>query len=97
MPRELSVPAQTVQEEILALEESPGRYVRVVVGILNSDGLTFNTALGVKEYRIMDSDLAELTGGPTSWSPDKPSGTYRNQDLWHYIDLKRNSNERAIY
>lgn len=87
MARDITIPAKTVQEEIIVVEEAVGQYVRVVVGILNEDGKTFNTNEGVKEYRIVGEDLTELNGPATAWSPDKPTGTYRNEDLWHYIDL----------
>lgn len=91
MPREVTVPVQTLREEIAVVEEAIGVYVRVTVGILKADG-TFDLSIPVKEYRIMDEHLAELTGPPTEWAPDKPDGTYRNQDLWHFIDILRNTN-----
>ena len=91
MARNITIPSQTVEEEIVVVEEAVNQYVRVVVGILNTDGVTFNTNLGIKEYRIVGDDLVELNGPPTAWSPDKPTGTYRNEDLWHYIDKARQS------
>ena len=89
MARDITIPSQTVQEEIVVVEELVDQYVRVVVGVLNEDGKTFNTNMGIKEYRIVGNNLTELNGPPTAWSPDKPTGTYRNEDLWHYIDLLR--------
>jgi hypothetical protein len=62
-----------------------------VVGFLDSED-KFDLSIPTKEYRIMKNDYQELTGVPTNWAPDKPSGTYRNEDLWHYIDLQRNAN-----
>jgi hypothetical protein len=91
MPREVTVPVQTLTEEIAVVEEAVGVYVRVTVGILKSDG-AFDLSIPVKEYRIMDEYLTELNGPPTEWAPDKPNGTYRNQDLWHFIDILRNTN-----
>jgi hypothetical protein len=38
---------------------------------------------------IDGANYTELNGPPTSWAPDKPTGTYRNQDLWHFIDILR--------
>jgi hypothetical protein len=92
MPRQITIPSQTVQEDIIVLEESPGNYIRVVVGVLKTGSTAFNTDIPTKEYRITGADLTELIGGPTNWATDKPSGTYRNEDLWHYIDLQRNAN-----
>jgi len=87
MARDITIPSQTVQEEIVVVEELVDQYVRVVVGVLNADGKTFNTNMGIKEYRIVGNNLTELNGPPTTWSPNKPTGTYRNEDLWHFIDL----------
>ena len=91
MAREITIPAQTAREEIAVVEEAVGVYVRITVGVLKPDN-TFDFNIPVKEYRITGNDLEELTGGPTTWAPDKPSGTYRNEDLWHYIDLQRAEN-----
>lgn len=91
MPREITVPATTRKEDIYLIEEAVGIAVRVVVGFLDSED-KFDLSIPTKEYRIMTNDYQELTGVPTNWAPDKPSGTYRNEDLWHYIDLQRNAN-----
>jgi hypothetical protein len=91
MARDITIPSQTVKEEIVVVEELVNQYVRVVVGVLNQDGKTFNTNMGVKEYRIVGDNLTELNGPATAWAPDKPTGTYRNEDLWHFIDLLNQS------
>ena len=75
MARDITIPSQTVKEEIVVVEELVNQYVRVVVGVLNEDGKTFNTNMGVKEYRIVDDNLTELNGPPTAWATDKPTGT----------------------
>jgi hypothetical protein len=90
MSRDITIPSQALTEEIALVEEAVGVYVRVMVGILKSDN-TFDTTIQAKEYRITGDDLVELNGPPTAWSPDKPTGTYRNEDLWHFIDLLRQS------
>jgi hypothetical protein len=91
MARDITIPSQTIKEEIVVVEELVNQYVRVVVGVLNEDGKTFNTNMGVKEYRIVGDNLAELNGPATAWATDKPTGTYRNEDLWHFIDLLNQS------
>jgi hypothetical protein len=88
MPRNITVPIQTIKEEIVLIEEVTGIYVRAMVGVLKPDD-TLDTTILAKEYRIVGNDLIELNGPPTSWAPDKPNGTYRNEDLWHYIDILR--------
>ena len=90
MARDVTIPSQTFTEEIALVEEAVGVYVRVMVGVLKSDN-TFDTNIPAKEYRIVGDNLAELNGPPTAWSPDKPNGTYRNEDLWHFIDLLKQS------
>ena len=91
MSREVTVPASIVKEDIYLIEEAVGIAVRVVVGFLNSEN-KFDLAIPTKEYRILGNDYQELVGGPTNWATDKPTGTYRNEDLWHYIDLQRYAN-----
>lgn len=91
MARDITIPIQTLREEIAVVEEAVGIYVRITVGVLKSDN-TFDFNIPIKEYRITGDDLAELNGPPPSWAPDKPNGTYRNEDLWHYIDLQRAEN-----
>lgn len=91
MPREVIIPTRTVKEDIVSVEEAVGICVRVVVGVLDAED-KFDLSIPTKEYRISGNDLIELTGEPTSWAPDKPVGTYRNDDLWHYIDLQRAEN-----
>jgi hypothetical protein len=90
MPREITIPASTVQEDIYLIEEAVGVAVRVLVGVLNSEG-QFDLSTPTKEYRILHEMYTELNGPPTSWAPDKPNGTYRNDDLWHFIDILRNT------
>jgi hypothetical protein len=91
MPREINIPASTIKEDIYLIEESVGIAVRVVVGFLNSEN-KFDLEIPTKQYRILGADYQELVGAPPAWAPDKPSGTYRNEDLWHYIDLQRAEN-----
>lgn len=91
MARDITVPAQTTREEIAVVEEAVGVYVRVTVGVLKPDN-TFDLSVPIKEYRIMGADMQELLGPAPEWAPDKPTGTYRNDDLWHYIDLQRAAN-----
>lgn len=91
MAREITIPAQTTREEIAVVEEAVGVYIRVTVGVLKPDN-TFDLSVPIKEYRIMGADMDELTGPPTDWAPDKPNGTYRNEDLWFFIDRYRGLN-----
>lgn len=90
MPREINIPAETIYEAIRTIEEVPNQSVSVVVGQTDSTG-TFVVPQQYKTYIIDGENYAELNGPPTSWATDKPTGTYRNEDLWHFIDLLRQS------
>lgn len=93
MARNVVIPQQSYTEEFMVIEELPGNRVRAVVGVLRDDGLSFNVEQHrPREYIIEGDDLTELNGPPAAWAPDKPEGTYRNQDLWYFIDKQRNSN-----
>lgn len=91
--REVVIPQQTYTEDFMVVEELPGSRVRVVVGVRRADGKSFNVEeYRPQEYIIEGDNLAELNGPATTWAPDKPEGTYRNQDLWYFIDKLRNTN-----
>ena len=89
--REINIPAETVYEEIRSIEEIPPISVMVMVGKTNASG-EFIVPQAYELYMIEGDNYTELNGPPTSWAPDKPDGTYRNQDLWHFIDILRSTN-----
>jgi len=88
MSRQINIPAQSFYETIVYIEELPNAWVRVSVGKTNSDGelLPNQTA---QRYTIEGDDLTELLIANPSWSPNKPAGTYDNEDLWYFIDKLR--------
>ena len=96
MNRTVTIPSTTVTEAINDIQEIPGLCVRFLVGKVDSDG---NWILGqtFETFIVNNADYIELNGPPTAWSPDKPTGTYRNDDLWHYVDEQRlaNSNKSS--
>jgi hypothetical protein len=91
MPREIDIPAQQVYEDLRTIEEVPGISVRVSVGKTTPTG-EFIVPQAYELYMIDGDMYTELNGPPTSWAPDKPDGTFRNDDLWHFIDILRNTN-----
>lgn len=99
MPREIAIPAQTIREEIRALEEysptpkEPG-YVRVQVGRVDASG-AFIVPQSFDVYEIRGNSYEALTGPAGPWAPDKPAGTYRTDDLWFFIDRARAAMKRA--
>ena len=93
MSRQITIPQQSYTEDIMTIYETPGVGVKVDVGVLAEDGQSFdNASYKPQEFLISGEMYTELNGPPTSWAPDKPDGTYRNQDLWHFIDILRNTN-----
>ena len=93
MPRQITIPQQSYTEDIMTIYETPGVGVKVYVGVLAEDGQSFdNASYKPQEFLISGEMYTELNGPPTSWAPDKPDSTYRNQDLWHFIDILRNTN-----
>jgi hypothetical protein len=93
MARTTTQPAQTISEDIRGVEEFPPSantpgIVRVMVGRLDAAG-AWITPQQYESYVIEGADYDELVGPAPTWAPDKPAGTYRNDDLWHYIDLQR--------
>lgn len=91
MPREIDIPAQQVYEDIRSIEEIPPLSVMVMVGKTDASG-EFLVPQAFSIYMIDGDMYTELNGPPQSWAPDKPDGTYRNEDLWHFIDILRNTN-----
>lgn len=86
MPREITIPSQTVYEEIQSLQEFPeDMFVRVIVGTTDAEGV-FIVPQQYRTYIIQGDDYIELLSPNPSWDPEKPGGTYFNEDLWHFID-----------
>lgn len=91
MPREITIPTQVIFEEIESLQESPqNKFIRIVVGTIDENG-NFTNPQTFKFYEIKAEMYDELNSANPSWNPNKPAGTYFNEDLWHFIDLIRNS------
>ena len=91
MPRQITIPAETVYEDIQSLSEFPEQQVvRVVVGVTDVDGV-FLVPQQFQTYEISGDMYTELNSANPSWDPSKPEGTYFNQDLWHFIDILRQS------
>lgn len=52
---------------------------------------TFFRAISGKDavYKIEHGDYDELMSASPSWSPGKPAGVFRYDDLWYYVDKYR--------
>jgi len=96
MNRTVTIPSTSVTEAINDIQEIPNLCVRFLVGIVDDKGnFLFNQ--NFQSFIVDGQDYIELNGPPTTWAPDKPTGTYRNDDLWHYVDKQRlaNSNKSS--
>jgi hypothetical protein len=100
MPRITIRPAETVREAIRKIDEVPATatqpgFVRVLVGLIDEAG-EFIVPQQFSAHVIEGQNYADLVGPPAAWAPDKPAGTYRNDDLWHCIDVaKAQAKERV--
>lgn len=89
MPREITIPEQSIIEEIQSLQEFPAdSLVRIFVGKVDSSGV-FLVPQEFKMYEINGEMYQDLISANPSWNPEKPAGTYFNDDLWHFIDIIR--------
>lgn len=89
MPRQITIPAETIYEDIQSLQEFPdNQIVNVIVGKTDANG-NFIIPQQFSTYQITGEMYTDLNSANPSWNPSKPAGTYFNQDLWHFIDLLR--------
>jgi hypothetical protein len=86
--RTVVIPETTVTEDINLIEESPGIQIRFLVGKKEANG-NWVIPQQFQTFIVSGEQYDELNGPPLDWCPDKPVGTYRNEDLWHYVDLAR--------
>lgn len=88
MPRQSTIPEQTVFEDIRSIDEVVGSHVRAMVGRVDSAG-EFIVPQQYEVFEITGDNFAELMSANPTWAPGKPAGTYRNEDLWIFIDRLR--------
>lgn len=81
MTRQVTIPAQTGIEEIAAIEEIPGKYVRVRVRVVDNEGNELPVSTSTY-FHIEGDNLTQLL-------TSKPGNTYANEDLWPFIDAMR--------
>lgn len=86
--RTITIPEATITEDISLIDETPGIQVRFLVGQRETNG-NWVVPQQFQTYIVAGEQYLELNGPPQPWCPDKPIGTYRNEDLWHYVDLAR--------
>lgn len=90
MARQSTIPQQTVFEDIRSISEVVGSHVYVMVGKVDSSG-EFLVPQQYESYEITGDDFTELMSASPTWAPGKPANTYRNEDLWIFIDRNRSA------
>jgi hypothetical protein len=88
MGRQVTLPAVEATEEIISLLEYPGKMVRFNVGLVDENGVLTNPER-VESYELIDDEFAELMSESPAWAQGKPANTYRNEDLWVFVDRRR--------
>jgi hypothetical protein len=91
MARTVTIPEQQAQLEIRSIEEIPPvagglGVITVRIGAVDGNGQWID-AYGTQTVQIDGASYDALVADdPPDWAPDKPAGTYRNEDLWHFIE-----------
>jgi hypothetical protein len=89
MARTATRPAETLNEDVIQLQEFPAhKIVRVMVGAVDENGKPI-VPQQMQNYELTAEMYDQLVGPPGDWAPNKPTGTYSNDDLWHFIDQLR--------
>ncbi len=91
--REVTIPSKTFFEEVRSLEEfvgTEGTPGMVKVAVARCDERGRFLGIPATMYSIEGEDYQKLVGDGEGWAtPGKPVGTYRNEDLWYFIDAIR--------
>jgi hypothetical protein len=85
----------TVTEDIVLFEHKVNTFVRILLGrgtVVDGKFQVFPDQ-NYDVIMIVDGhislDYTELMSANPSWAPNKPAGVFRQEDLWHFVDLIR--------
>jgi hypothetical protein len=87
--REIGVIQQSISEDITYYEHSIGGNVKVLVRKYSIQDNIVTTLDTSNLYMVHGTDYEELMSANPPWSPQKPAGVFRKEDLWHFVDLIR--------
>ena len=81
----------TVTEDIVSIEHKINSFVRMLLGRGSTVNGEFQVApdQNYDVIMIMNDDYTDLMSANPSWASNKPAGTFRKEDLWHFVDLIR--------
>jgi len=91
--RQITKPAvqeRTVTQYVLRLSHTPGQSVEVLVGtgyINPTTGLLVVDEGSAQNHYFTGAAYTALLSANPSWSPKKPQGTYRDSDIFNFIDF----------
>jgi len=88
MSRDIVIPAKTGKEGIRSYEVNVGQSVRGLVGRIGVDD-EFIVPQQFETFDIFRDEYTELMSANPTWAPGKPAGTFRQDDLWRFIDIGR--------
>jgi len=87
--REITTPATTSTLMMASVTHNSGESVLIMLraGSVNEDGIFVpSRSSGPPMVCCVDGDnYAELMSANPTWAPNKPAGTFREEDLWQYI------------
>jgi len=88
--RTVTIPESVTEEAISSFHVDVGERVMAMIGTGTSTatGFVFNDQQLSTVEISGDNHTALMTGFP-AWSPNKPAGTFRVDDLWLVIDAVR--------
>lgn len=79
-----------IEEAIITLTEH-NNLIKVCVAPVYKDTKGMLDGNIFEEFVLVGDAFEDLMEANPSWAPNKPSGTYRNEDLWRFIDIMRAS------
>jgi len=87
--REITTPATTTTLMMASVTHNAGESVLIMLraGSVNEDGIFVpSTSPGPPMMCCVDgANYVELMSASPSWAPNKPAGTFREEDLWQYV------------
>ena len=84
----ITLPTRSTTASILRFTHNKGIsvFVEYLTGTVDVNDVFTNDNFPALNYTIMSNQYAELMSANPSWATTKPAGTFREQDLWYFIN-----------
>jgi len=81
-------PARSTTASISKFTHQKGSmvFIEYLTGTVDANGVFTNDNFPPLNYTIMGAQYAALMSANPSWATTKPAGTFREQDLWYFIN-----------